>query len=70
MVKTLHTECRAQVPSLVGELRSLMPSAMAKKKKSEEAPAFMLHGLYPGHTALLIGGIHPVQLMSFASLVP
>ena len=60
----------AQVQSLFGELRSLMPSAMAKKKKSEEAPAFMLHSLYPGHSVLLIGGLHPIPLMSFASLVP
>ena len=60
----------AQVPSLVGELRSHAKCNGQKKKKSEEAPAFMLHGLYPGHTALLIGGLHPVPWLSFASLVP
>ena len=37
MVKTLHSQCRrAQVRSLVGELRSPMPHSMTKKKKKSK----------------------------------
>ena len=75
MVKTLHTECRGtgSIPGRGTKIPRACQVQWPKKKKkkmSEEAPAFMLHSLHPGHPALLIGGMHPGPLMSSASLVP